>query len=111
LGATENHDCNCGQWSERLVIQTQSCSERILLSNRPPVNEISYESWATFLKVGGWPGYRAQHPKVRLKETTSWTRTKCLNVERTAPSLQRLEINHIGLAPGDAPEAATYLAG
>jgi hypothetical protein len=21
LGATENRDCNCGQWSERLVIQ------------------------------------------------------------------------------------------
>jgi hypothetical protein len=38
LGATENRDCNCGQWSERLVIQdlavaaNEFCSQMCCLS-------------------------------------------------------------------------------
>jgi hypothetical protein len=41
VGATENHDCNCGQWSERLVIQDPAVAANEFCSRMArPVNEI-----------------------------------------------------------------------
>jgi len=41
LTQAEKYDCNCGQWSERLVIQDPAVAANEFCSrNGPPVNEI-----------------------------------------------------------------------
>ena len=65
LGASRKSRLHCGQWSERLVIQDPAAAARDYCSQMARLSmKLSSESWASFTKVGGWPGYRAQHPKV-----------------------------------------------
>jgi hypothetical protein len=67
LALAEKHECDCGEWSERLVIQDPATAATKFCSQMAPLSmKLWSESWATLVKARG-TGYRAQHYLLRRR--------------------------------------------